>query len=76
MTIEEDSSLINKRVNELTIDDLLKMKNIVIEQNPELLEEVIDLIDQPNVLVCQFNKEFLKISDHSYELNNGKLKSL
>ncbi len=40
---------------------LLKKKNIVIEQNPELLEEVVDLIDQPNVLVCQFNKEFLKI---------------
>jgi glycyl-tRNA synthetase beta chain len=25
------------------------------------LEEVVDLIDQPNVLVCQFDKKFLKI---------------
>ncbi len=40
---------------------LLKKKNIVIEQNPKLLEEVIDLIDQPNVLICQFDKKFLKI---------------
>ena len=25
------------------------------------MEEVVDLIDQPNVLVCQFDKKFLKI---------------
>ncbi len=40
---------------------ILKKKNIIIEQNPKLLEEVVDLIDQPNVLVCQFDKKFLKI---------------
>ena len=50
-----------KKIIEKKFHLLLKKKNIVIEQNPELLEEVIDLIDQPNVLVCQFNKEFLKI---------------
>ena len=27
-------------------------------------------------IIVSHNKEFLKISDHSYELNNGKLKSL
>ena len=27
-------------------------------------------------VIVSHNKEFLKISDHSYELNNGKLKSL
>ena len=50
-----------KKIIEKKFHLLLKKKNIVIEQNPELLEEVVDLIDQPNVLVCQFDKEFLKI---------------
>ncbi len=50
-----------KKIIEKKFDLLLKKKNIVIEQNPKLLEEVVDLIDQPNVLVCQFDKKFLKI---------------
>ena len=31
---------------------------------------------QKTFVIVSHNKEFLKISDHSYELNNGKLKSL
>ncbi|MDC3119876.1 glycine--tRNA ligase subunit beta [Candidatus Pelagibacter sp.] len=50
-----------KKIIEKKFQLLLKKKNIVMEQNPKLLEEVVDLIDQPNVLVCQFDKEFLKI---------------
>ncbi|MBD1152180.1 glycine--tRNA ligase subunit beta [Pelagibacterales bacterium SAG-MED22] len=52
---------VRKKIIEKKFDLLLKKKNIVIEQNPKLLEEVVDLIDQPNVLVCQFDKKFLKI---------------
>ncbi len=50
-----------KKIIEKKFHLLLKKKNIVIEQNPKLLEEVVDLIDQPNVLICQFDKKFLKI---------------
>ena len=50
-----------KKIIEKKFHLLLKKKNIVIDQNPKLLEEVVDLIDQPNVLVCQFDKKFLKI---------------
>ena len=50
-----------KKIIEKKFHLLLKKKNIVIERNPKLLEEVVDLIDQPNVLVCQFDKKFLKI---------------
>ena len=50
-----------KKIIEKKFHLLLKKKNIVIEQNPKMLEEVVDLIDQPNVLVCQFDKKFLKI---------------
>ncbi len=50
-----------KKIIEKKFHLLLKKKNIFIEQNPKLLEEVVDLIDQPNVLICQFDKKFLKI---------------
>ncbi len=50
-----------KKIIEKKFHLLLKKKNIVIDQNPKLLEEVVDLIDQPNVLVCQFDRKFLKI---------------
>ena len=50
-----------KKIIEKKFHLLLKKKNIFIEQNPKLLEEIVDLIDQPNVLVCQFDKKFLKI---------------
>ena len=50
-----------KKIIEKKFHLLLKKKNIVIDQNPKLLGEVVDLIDQPNVLVCQFDKKFLKI---------------
>ncbi len=50
-----------KKIIEKKFHLLLKKKNIVIEQNPKLMEEVVDLIDQPNVLVCQFDKKYLKI---------------
>ncbi len=50
-----------KKIIEKKFHFLLKNKNINIEQNPKLLEEVVDLIDQPNVLVCRFDKKFLKI---------------
>jgi glycyl-tRNA synthetase beta chain len=38
-----------------------KRKNIIIESNPKLLEEVVNLIDKPNILVCKFDEKFLEI---------------
>jgi len=50
-----------KKIIEKKFHLVLKKKNIVMEENPKQLEEVVDLIDQPNILVCQFDKKFLKI---------------
>lgn len=36
-------------------------KNINVENNLSLLDEVVNLIDQPNVLICEFDKKFLQI---------------
>ena len=48
--------LIEKKLNEI-----LSKKNIKIETNSKLLDEVVDLTDQPNVIVCQFDIKFLNI---------------
>ena len=52
----ERKNLIEKKLNEI-----LNKKNIKIENNPKLLDEVVDLTDQPNVIICEFDRKFLNI---------------
>ena len=40
---------------------ILDKKQLNIENNPKLLDEVVDLVDNPNILLCSFNKKFLSI---------------
>jgi len=58
ITIDQElrKNLIEKKFNEI-----LTKKNIIIEKNPRLLDEVVDLTDQPNVLLCEFDRKFLNI---------------
>ncbi|MDA9647451.1 glycine--tRNA ligase subunit beta [Candidatus Pelagibacter sp.] len=53
----------NKRKNfiEKKLNEISNKKNIKIENNPKLLEEVVDLVDQPNIISCEFDKKFLNI---------------
>ena len=50
-----------KDLIEKKFDIILKKRNINIGSNPKLLQEVVDLTDQPNVIVCEFDKKFLNI---------------
>jgi len=52
---------IRKDLIEKKFNKILTKKNIRIEKNPRLLDEVVDLIDQPNVLLCEFDRKFLNI---------------
>jgi len=38
-----------------------KKKNFIIEPNNKLLDEVMDIVEQPNILICEFDKKFLDI---------------
>ena len=40
---------------------VLGKKKLTIEDNPRLFDEVINLVDNPNVLLCSFDKKFLSI---------------
>ena len=47
-----------KKLIEKKFNNILKNKNIKIQNNPRLLNEVVDLTDQPNILICEFDKNF------------------
>ena len=53
----------NKRKEfiEKQFSKILGKKNLSIKDNPKLLNEVVDLVDNPNVLLCSFDKKFLSI---------------
>ncbi len=41
--------------------EYLKKKNFTIAANKKLLDEVTDLVEQPNIIVCKFDEKFLDI---------------
>ena len=52
---------LRKNLIEKKLNDISSKKNITIENNPKLLDEVVDLTDQPNVILCEFDRKFLNI---------------
>jgi len=40
---------------------ILSKRKLMIQDNPKLIDEVINLVDNPNVLICSFDKRFLSI---------------
>ena len=52
-----------KRKNKIekAIKKILDKKNLKINDNSQLLNEITDLLDQPNILECSFDKKFLSI---------------
>ena len=53
---KQRKNLIEKKLNEIS-----NKKNIKIENNSKLLDEVVDLTDQPSVIICEFDRKFLNI---------------
>jgi glycyl-tRNA synthetase beta chain len=52
---------LRKNLIEKKFNDISSKKDIIIENNPKLLDEVVDLTDQPNVILCEFDRKFLNI---------------
>ncbi|WP_435151439.1 glycine--tRNA ligase subunit beta [Candidatus Pelagibacter bacterium nBUS_44] len=52
---------LRKNLIEKKFSKISNKKNIKIENNPKLLDEVVDLTDQPNVILCEFDRKFLNI---------------
>ena len=60
MNITIDHNL-RKNFIEKKLDEISNKKNIKIENNPKLIDEVVDLTDQHNVILCEFDRKFLNI---------------
>jgi len=50
-----------KKIIELELLKKSKKKNLTIEINDKLLNEVTDLVNKPNILACKFDDKFLQI---------------
>ena len=62
----EDNGMIinqNKRLKIINKSFLkiLGKKGLKINENPKLMDEVVNLVDSPNVLLCKFDKKFLSV---------------
>ena len=52
---------IRKKIISKEFSKILKKRRLKIEENESLLNEVVDLVENPNVLSCSFDKKFLSI---------------
>ena len=43
------------------IDKISSKNNFTVESNNKLLDEVTDIVEQPNIIVCKFDQKFLNI---------------
>ena len=53
----------NKRLKIInkSFSKILGKKGLKINENPKLMDEVVNLVDSPNVLLCKFDKKFLLV---------------
>ena len=42
-------------------DQISKKNNYKLSVNPKLIEEVLNIVDNPNILLINFNKEYLRL---------------
>ena len=52
---------LRKKFIERELKKIAKRKNLVIEIDNKLLDEVTNLVEQPNILICTFSQKFLDI---------------
>ncbi len=53
----------NKRLKIInkSFSKILRKKGLKIHENRKLMDEVVDLVDNPNVLLCKFDSKFLSV---------------
>ena len=52
-----------KKLIEKQLQKISERKNVNLEINVKLLNEVVDLVDQPHILSCKFDQKFLEIPE-------------
>ena len=70
VTIDQDKrkEFIIKEINKTT-----NQKKIHINMNEKLIDEIINIVEKPKILVCEFNKKFLEIPQEILIITTKKL---
>ncbi|MDC3117386.1 glycine--tRNA ligase subunit beta [Candidatus Pelagibacter sp.] len=62
---ENNGAIINQnkrlKIINKSFSKILRKKGLKINDNPKLMNEVVNLVDSPNVLLCKFDKKFLSV---------------
>ena len=56
--IEQD---LRKKFIQNKINEIINKKNFKIQQNDKLVDEIVNIVEKPTVIVCNFNNKFLNI---------------
>jgi glycyl-tRNA synthetase beta chain len=63
--LKKEGEIINqnkrKELIQKEFSKILDKRKLTIKDNPRLFDEVVNLVDNPNVLLCSFDKRFLSI---------------
>ena len=43
------------------IDEIVNKKNLKIEKNEALIDEIVNIVEKPSIIVCSFNNKFLNV---------------
>ena len=52
---------LRKKIIQNKINEIINKKNLKIEQNDRLIDEIVNIVEKPAVIVCDFDKKFLNI---------------
>ena len=62
---EKNGIMINQNKREKLINKefskILNKRKLIIKDNSRLIDEVVNIVDNPNILLCKFDKKFLSI---------------
>jgi Glycyl-tRNA synthetase, beta subunit len=52
---------LRKKIIQNKINEITNKKNLKIEQNDKLIYEIVNIVEKPVVIVCEFDKRFLNV---------------
>ncbi len=52
---------LRKKLIQNKINEIINKKNLKIEKNETLIDEIVNIVEKPTIIVCDFNNKFLNI---------------
>mgnify|MGYP006232508559 CR=1 FL=1 len=52
---------LRKKIIQNKINEIINKKNLKIEHNERLIDEIVNIVEKPAVIICDFDKKFLNV---------------